>query len=170
MLRYEIEENGYAAAIQRLKTKFAAYVPPSNTKNPPLGVPALAITYPPTIFPKFLPLLATFEISPQWDNRRRGIRGSSISALRIAVVIYALAIKGKDSPWTYEDGEETARNLALEVWSRWVSAFEADEEMGGYDITLHTDLGEDRGGGYVQPRNAPDTWLWSRASILEIAT
>lgn len=180
MLRYEIEAEGYYAVVNRYIEKFTYYLTPTDTKDPPLGTPAMSLTYFPFNFSNKYPVLAVSELAPEFgrpaqsgrDGRpNQGMKGSRISAINIGLRIYALSLTPRDGEKKYEDGRATAGDVTRAVWSNWLSAFEADQKLRPYNITLNTDLGDlNNAGGYLRQPDAPENILWVRASTLRIET
>lgn len=170
-LRYEIEAQGYYVVANRFVQKFTSYLTPTNTKNPPDGVPAMVLDYFPFNFSDKWTILAVAALAPEVDPAVRGMRGSRISAINIGMRIYALSLKPKGSDMKYEDGRQSANKATSMVWSNWFAAFEADAELWPYNISFAVDLGDqDRAGGYLRQPDRPEQVLWVHSTTARIAT
>lgn len=168
-LRYEIAEEGYYAVMSRFKEKYVSYLTPSNTKNPPLGTPALALDHFPFNFTDLWTVLAVAEMAPDVDEVAPSQKGSRVRAINLGLRIYALSLKQKGGPYKYEDGRATASDATAAVWSNWFAAFEADPEMWAYRIRITTGLGDQtQSGNYIRQPNRVENVLWVRASTIRI--
>lgn len=173
MLRYEIEEMGYAEVVSRYEHRFATYLEPSNNKNAPEGVPAMALEYFPVNFTNRWPILAVSELDPEYGtHQKKGIRGSRLSLIRIGVRIYHLSFKmiGDLEEYRFDDGREKAKRAARAVFSAWLQKFEADD-VAGLEPRLRISAGDTNDvGEWNQQPNNPSNILWVHSTTVEIPT
>ncbi len=172
MLANRLVEEGYAAVAEDFEERFSSYLVPTNTKNPPDGVPAAAFRYfPHTSFPGIWPVLGASELPPSGGSPSIGVESNlRVGALRMGVRIYHPSLTMPDKGEDYKDGREAAKRITRKILSNWLAALATDRELKPHDVTLGFDMGDhDRiGNPFYQPGTSGGTILWVTAITVEI--
>lgn len=159
-LVYQVEDD-YADAARSLEERYSSYLTPEV--NPPEGIPAEVLTYFPYDFPGDYPLLAVSEIAPEPGSPAlESDTTVRLRALRTGVRIYHPSIiLNEELP----DARETAKRITRAIFSNWLAAFQADEELDESAYIASITMG-DRNvvGEYHFQANNPNNILWVHAT------
>lgn len=172
MLADRLLKEGYAALAEDFEERFSSYLVPTNTSNPPDGVPAHACQYfPHTSFPGIWPVLGASELPPSGGTPNLGVESNlRVGTLRTGVRIYHPSLTVPNMGDDYKDGREAAKRITRMVMSNWLKALAKDTELGPYGVALSFDMGDhDRiGNPFYQPGTGGRTVLWVLAITAEI--